>query len=214
MSETRDKRCRTDLVVFVLALIETGVSTPYEMQKMAGLSQGATIPVLQKLLEADLVRQLKTGPSGRTGHKTTAAGRKFLSSSWRTLIDDGPSGDLDADLRVALLAVSWVATANWQWTSCSNLHTESWRQSSRSKSVIRFRTHRSLAGTADCGRLQRKPCSKGSPPRLQPWPKQCPGVRKCTGVERRSRPDNSARALGCLKKLSQGLELLEQPPTV
>ena len=77
MSEIRDRRRRTDLVVFVLALIETGVSTPYEMQKMAGLSQGATIPVLQKLLEADLVRQLKTGPSG----------------------------DLDADLRVALLAV-------------------------------------------------------------------------------------------------------------
>jgi hypothetical protein len=94
-------------LVFVLALIESGVSTPYELQKMAGLSPGATIPVLQKLLDAGFVRQLKTGSRGRVGHQATATGRKFLSSSWRTLIDDGPSGDLDADLRVALLAV-WV----------------------------------------------------------------------------------------------------------
>jgi hypothetical protein len=43
MSETRDKRRRTDLDLFVLALIDGGVSTPYELQKEAGLSQGATI---------------------------------------------------------------------------------------------------------------------------------------------------------------------------
>ena len=38
MSETRDKRRRTDLDLFVLALIDGGVSTPYELQKAAGLS--------------------------------------------------------------------------------------------------------------------------------------------------------------------------------
>jgi hypothetical protein len=47
MSETRDKRRRTDLDIFILALIDSGVSTPYEFQKAAGLSQGATIPALQ-----------------------------------------------------------------------------------------------------------------------------------------------------------------------
>jgi hypothetical protein len=57
MSETRDKRRRTDLGLFVLALIDSGVSTPYEFQKTAGLSQGATIPALQRLLDARLVRQ-------------------------------------------------------------------------------------------------------------------------------------------------------------
>jgi hypothetical protein len=40
---TRDKRRRTDLYLFGLALIDRGVSTPYELQKAAGLSQGATI---------------------------------------------------------------------------------------------------------------------------------------------------------------------------
>ncbi len=107
MSETHDKRRRTDLDAFVLALIESGISTPYELQKAAGLSPGATIPALSRLLEASFIRQGKPGVRGRTDHKTTATGRKFLKTAWRTLIEGSPSGDLDADLRVALLAL-WV----------------------------------------------------------------------------------------------------------
>lgn len=107
MSETRDKRRRTDLDLFVLALIDSGISTPYEFQKAAGLSPGATIPALQRLLEAGFLRQGKPGSRGRTNHSITPTGRKFLKSDWRVLIEDGPSGDLDADLRVALL-VLWA----------------------------------------------------------------------------------------------------------
>ena len=59
MSKTPDKRQRTDLDFFVLALIDGGVSTPYELQKEAGLSQGATNPALQRLLAARFVRQGK-----------------------------------------------------------------------------------------------------------------------------------------------------------
>jgi DNA-binding PadR family transcriptional regulator len=105
MSETPDKRRRTDLDLFVLALIDGGVSTPYELQKLAGLSQGATIPALQRLLEARLVRQGKRGARGRTDYKATAAGRKLLKTGWLSLVEDGPCGDIDADLRVALLAI-------------------------------------------------------------------------------------------------------------
>jgi glutathione S-transferase len=54
-----------------------------------------------------LVRSGKPGPRGRTAHNTTAAGRRHLKNGWREQIDAGPSGDLDADLRVALLAL-WV----------------------------------------------------------------------------------------------------------
>lgn len=43
MSETRDKRRKSDLDLFVLALIGSGVSTPCVLQKEAGLSPGATI---------------------------------------------------------------------------------------------------------------------------------------------------------------------------
>ena len=105
MSETRDRRRRTDLDLFVLALIADGVATPYELQKSAGLSQGATIPALQRLLEAGLIEQAMPGTRRRTEHRVTRNGRKFLKDGSRALIDDGPSGDLDADLRVALLAL-------------------------------------------------------------------------------------------------------------
>lgn len=105
MSETRDKRRRKDLDLFVLALIECGVSTPYALQTAAGLSPGATIPALSRLLKAGFVLQGKPGPRGRADHKITADGRRYLKDSWRQMIDHGPSGDLDADLRVALLAL-------------------------------------------------------------------------------------------------------------
>lgn len=105
MSETRDKRRRNDLDLFVLALISDGISTPYELKTAAGLSPGATIPALARLLEAGFVLQGKPGPRGRADYKITAAGRRYLKAGWKELIEDGPSGDLDADLRVALLAV-------------------------------------------------------------------------------------------------------------
>jgi hypothetical protein len=107
VSEIRDKRCRGDLDLFVLALIASGVATPYELKTAAGLSPGATIPALARLLEAGFVLQGKPGRRGRADHKITADGRRCLKSGWKELIDDGPSGDLDADLRVALLAV-WL----------------------------------------------------------------------------------------------------------
>ena len=107
MSDTPDKRRRTDLDLFVLALIDGEVSTPYELQKSAGLSQGATIPTLKRLLEARLVRQGKPGVRGRTDYKVTSAGKKLLRDGWLPLIAAGPSGDLDSDLRLALLAI-WV----------------------------------------------------------------------------------------------------------
>ena len=105
MAETRDKRRRTDLDLFILALIDSGISTSYELQKTAGLSQGATIPALQRLLDAQFVRQGKPGARGRTDYQVTVAGRRLLKDGWLGLIEDGPSGDIDSDLRVALLAL-------------------------------------------------------------------------------------------------------------
>jgi DNA-binding PadR family transcriptional regulator len=107
MSEIGDKRRRSDLDFFVLALIEEGISTPYELKMAVGLSPGATIPALRRLLREKLVVQGNSGPRGRIGHEVTAEGRKRLKNCWRELIDQGPGGDLDAELRVALLAL-WV----------------------------------------------------------------------------------------------------------
>lgn len=107
MSESYDKRRRRDLDLFVLALLESGVSTPYELKTAADLSPGATIPSLRRLIDEGLVSAAKPGSRGRTVHKITAEGRRRLKEGWRDLIDQGPTGDLDADLRLALLAL-WV----------------------------------------------------------------------------------------------------------
>lgn len=105
MSETADKRRRSDLDLFVLALIESGVSTPYEFQKLAGISQGASIPALRRLVKGGLVRPEKAASRRRIGHRITAAGRKMLNNSWQALADGLPTGDLEVDLRVALLTL-------------------------------------------------------------------------------------------------------------
>jgi DNA-binding PadR family transcriptional regulator len=72
MSASSDKRRRGDLDLFVLALIASGVVTPYELKTAAGLSPGATIPALARLLKAGFVLQDKPGPRGRADHKITA----------------------------------------------------------------------------------------------------------------------------------------------
>jgi DNA-binding PadR family transcriptional regulator len=105
VSQTRDQRRRSDLDLFVLALIASGVSTPYSLKTAADLSPGATIPALRRLLAEGMLVQAKPGPRGRADHKITAAGRRRLKSGWRELVDQGPSGDIDADLRVALLVL-------------------------------------------------------------------------------------------------------------
>ena len=105
MSKTPDRRRRGDLELFVLALIDDGVSTPYELQQAAGLSPGATIPVLRRLFEGGLVLLGKAGTRGRMAYKLSAPGSQRLKGGWKKLIADGPSGDLDADLRVALLTL-------------------------------------------------------------------------------------------------------------
>lgn len=109
MPETRDKRRRNDLDLFVLALVNEGISIPCALRKAASLSPGAAIPALKRLLRAGYLLHDKPGPRGRTEHSMTSDGQRHLKTAWRSLIEGGPSGDPDADLRVALLAI-WVGS--------------------------------------------------------------------------------------------------------
>lgn len=68
-----DKRRRADLDLFVLALIEGGLVTPYELQKAAGLSPGATISSLRRLVEGGLALH---GKPVRVAARTTESLRK------------------------------------------------------------------------------------------------------------------------------------------
>ncbi len=42
----------------------------------------------------------------------SASGKRLLEDGWQTLIDPGPTGDLDSDLRVAL-GVMWGGGDQW-----------------------------------------------------------------------------------------------------
>lgn len=105
MSATGDKRRRSDLDLFVLALVTDGVSTPYRMQVDAGLSPGATIPALRRLKSQRLVKPTMVGPRGRIEYLPTANAAPTLHKSWTPLLEAGPTGDLEADLRIAILAL-------------------------------------------------------------------------------------------------------------
>jgi DNA-binding PadR family transcriptional regulator len=105
VTSKRDKRRRSDLRGFVIALLLEGVSTPYELQSLAGLSPGATIPILQSLVEDGHAKAGKPGTRGRVAYVATRKGKKWLDEVWLPLLQEGSSGDLDSDLRVFLIAV-------------------------------------------------------------------------------------------------------------
>ena len=101
----RDRRSRLDLDLFVLALIERGIATPYALLAKVGLSPGATLPVLARIESGGYVRRGKSLARGRAEYKITAAGRRFLQTGWRPLIDAPIPADVEAILRTAALAL-------------------------------------------------------------------------------------------------------------
>ena len=100
----RDKRSREDLELFTLALVERGINSAY-LLLLAGISQGAALPVLGRLENSGYVRRGKPGPRGRTEFELTAAGRRYLQTGWQTLLEAPVSGDIETILRAASLAV-------------------------------------------------------------------------------------------------------------
>ena len=105
MATKPDKRQRSDLDAFVLALLIDGIATPYEMQSLAGISPGASIPALQRLVAAAHARASKPGSRNRVAFNVTAKGKKWLDAAWLSLVEAGPTGDFDSDLRIFLLAI-------------------------------------------------------------------------------------------------------------
>ena len=101
----RDKRSRLDLELFVLALIQREINTPYHLRETVGLSPGASIPVLKRLQEVGYVRPSEPGVRGRTEFKITTSGKQYLSSGWLPLLHASVPGDLEAAIRIASLAL-------------------------------------------------------------------------------------------------------------
>ena len=103
------------LELFILSSIDRGYTTPYLMQREAGLSLGATSPTLPKLAKNGLVRR----ENGRTAtnrpkheYKLTPAGKEQVRQGWKAYLqsDADPPADLDALLRLIDIASHYSIT--------------------------------------------------------------------------------------------------------
>ncbi len=104
MTTRRDKRSKLDLELFVLALVLRDVNTPYALLSTAGLSPGATIPVLTRLEESGSLRRGTPGSRGRTEYEITPSGRQRLKANCGQLLEAPTDGDIERVLRTAVLA--------------------------------------------------------------------------------------------------------------
>jgi DNA-binding PadR family transcriptional regulator len=75
------------LELLLLVAAERGISTPYELHAVAGLSVGASIPALKRLVDQGLLAKSEPGIRGRQESRLTAQGKKLLAQLPRLLAE-------------------------------------------------------------------------------------------------------------------------------
>ena len=97
------------LDLFILSCIDRGLNSAYLMQREAGLSLGATSPILPRLLKAGLVRRgtARTATNRpRHEYSLTSMGTDQVQEGWKKRLKlDAPPSDIDATLRLVDLAM-------------------------------------------------------------------------------------------------------------
>lgn len=93
----------TSLELFILAMVQHGHATPYDLKIKAGLSLGSTVPALARLEEGGLVKASEAGARRSRRFTITARGAKALVQGWEEQLG-WEYTDLDSILRVAYLA--------------------------------------------------------------------------------------------------------------
>ena len=92
-----------DLDLFILALVQRGSATPYDLKSRAGISVGSSAPVLDRLKHEGLVKGSNPGARDRVQFSITNSGQKKLRSEWEALLAERPT-DPDTILRITYLA--------------------------------------------------------------------------------------------------------------
>jgi DNA-binding PadR family transcriptional regulator len=99
------------LDLYLLSLLDRGLRSLYDLQKVGGLSLGASTPALKRLANGGYVKQEKsekTGSRVRFQFHLTPAGRAQARSAWRQWLNPKYAlSDLDALLRLVDLAVHY-----------------------------------------------------------------------------------------------------------
>jgi len=87
-----------------MALITRELSTPYDLQSKAGISQGASLPALRRLEASGFVIKGEESARRRLEYQVTGRGKKHLESSWKALLQSR-TGDFDDLLRAACVGL-------------------------------------------------------------------------------------------------------------
>jgi DNA-binding PadR family transcriptional regulator len=96
---------RSNLEIFLLALLQADLHTPYDMMSKADISLGSSLPALERLAEAGLV-QVSLGESRATKLFTlTDTGTITLENEWKRVVAD-TGNDVDSIIRAATLL--WI----------------------------------------------------------------------------------------------------------
>ena len=98
-----DENPTSDIDLFVLALVQRDLATPYDFKARAGLSVGSSAPVLERLEKAGFIKCTGTGARKSRRFSITKTGEKSLVTNWQALLDTRPT-DFEAILRITYLA--------------------------------------------------------------------------------------------------------------
>jgi predicted transcriptional regulator len=95
------------LDLLILSLVDAGIRTPYRWQTEAGLSLGASLPAVRRLLARHLVSEAAAGPRGRREFTITRTGRSELKNIGHYLDDAAVDtvGELESVLRLFAIAL-------------------------------------------------------------------------------------------------------------
>jgi DNA-binding MarR family transcriptional regulator len=93
-----------DLDLFVLAMVQSGLGTTYDLKSKAGLSVGSTSPILARLEQAGLLEAPKAERDrGVRRFSISKEGKKHLAAGWKELLQRRPT-DIDEILRITYIA--------------------------------------------------------------------------------------------------------------
>lgn len=94
---------RSDLELFVLALVQQGLATKYDLREKAGISLGSTSPVLDRLETDGFIKASEEGARRSRRFSITTKGANLLKQGWASYLHERPN-DIDSVLRIAYLA--------------------------------------------------------------------------------------------------------------
>lgn len=102
------ERLLSSLDVFLLALIDSGVTTSYDMREQAGISVGASRPALQRLQRQGLVEQGKAEARNKLAFRLTRRGHHAKLTGLNHLLEESranPSSEAESIVRIVALGV-------------------------------------------------------------------------------------------------------------